>query len=239
MAFPLAELTRGQIIDEALENAGNKKLKTKARLWLNRLLDDLTLKHDWAFLKARTTLTLSGATFQLPADFRRAEDADALTVTVADGTGVYLPVVEHAPLDFQRLSQNGLLTVTASVPTIWTFETDLVNNLYLGRIWPVPAAAVTALLRYRYRIAPLDISDSAAQAIFDADIPKWPYVSMLIQYLYARALAYEDDARADIEMAKYDRELGEMKTEGLRAALSDTPTLPLDERVFRTPFRLE
>src|SRR4030095_3942797 len=99
-------MTRREIIDQALQRAGNNtdSLRKQARIRLNRILQDLYLQWDWPFLWQTAAISLPpAATFPLPTGFVKPEDDHALTVDSAAGVAYGVPLQEVDHLAFAPL----------------------------------------------------------------------------------------------------------------------------------------
>jgi len=139
-------MTRGEMIAQALQRAGNNSvsLTFQARIRLNRILQDLHQGWDWPFLWTTATLQITtDGTVAMPADFLKAEDDQALMITVANGQTMRRPVqeVEHKIFEQRAVDMGG-----GTIPRVWTIDYKRVFGLVTGRVWPRPTNGATATL---------------------------------------------------------------------------------------------
>lgn len=231
MATPTGRLTRGTIIDQAQRLAANTStsLKGEMRVWLNLELQDLYSQWDWPFILTTTTLTLSGLTFALPADFWRSQDDDALQITAVDGIAQrYRRVPE---VDLQRYWRQYDPDTTNTTPLLWA--ADRSNDV--GRLWPTSTAAVSAQLRYKRHVPDVATTPTAT---YDADLPIFPWHSYLVAKLYAMVLQWDEKPMAADALARADGMLARIRGVALpRKSVSDV--VPLDPDTFLPPFEPE
>lgn len=234
MAIPSARMSRGAILDQALQRAGNTKIKAKARETLEYKLDELAIGYEWPFLYATTVLTLTGSSFTLPttngSEFLKAQDDRGLVVTAVDGELQSVVVMEVDPETFSRLAVP--TDATANIPRIWCVNRPGVD----ASIWPTPTASVVATLRYKFRPAAQPLTPTAD---YDASIPWFPWPSTLIRIMFQWALEWDADPRADVEFQKVWGVGGEldMLREAAMPRHSQSSVVVLDPLVFSTPFR--
>lgn len=221
--------TRRRILDQALEKVGNVKILALAREQLNRLLEDLYVQYEWPFLTTVATLTVSGATADLPANFLKAE-ADDTALTLLSGPAGEdlggLPIVQLSPVEWSRRSRG---TVSGR-PLIW-YHDQLLNQ---ARVWPTPDGAYAAQLVYK--ALPADMPTDPTPA-YDADTPLFPYSSLLAVGMEQWGQEYEHNwSAASIASQKFLFMLGNVRNIA-QVRNSQETTIPLDEDTFTTPWR--
>jgi hypothetical protein len=236
--------TRGTIIDQALQRVGNTSVSVlqAARVRLNRILQDLHQQWDWPFLWTYTapdlTITTAG-TIELPRDFLKPEDTEALTLTAVGGVPTWrvLPEVDHRTF-YARNPQ-----ARSAAPTLWTLEYatwNLASEPYpspqkvpVGHAWPLPTAPCTAHLRYKWLPSDLSTADPVS---YDADIPVFPYDSLLSELLFEWAQSYEVDPRR-AESLQVNTLLVERVRGAAFPARSYPSQVPLDPQFFGPAWR--
>lgn len=231
MAIPVGRVTRGVILRQALQRAGNERLLTPvgtdpalARVKLNRILEDLYRDWDWPFLWKSATVQF-GATFALPDDFDRSEDDLALTWLV---NGYRRRAQEVDRYTFELKSGN--VNVTASEPLLWSAD----RAAGIARVWPTPDSTVVATLRYKHQPADLDPTDVAT---YDADIPLFPWADYLMDAVFQWAQEYEQDPRAMQTLSLCEAKLARIRATAIPAR-SRQSVVPLDPDVFTPgPYR--
>lgn len=227
MATPVGRVTRGVILRQALQRAGNEQLLVAsgtdpalARVKLNRILDTLYNQWDWPFLYTSATVTITGDRFALPTDYLTAEDDFALS-WVLEQQRCFAAEVDRAT--FELRSRQTSLT-RASGPEIWT--ADRVGGYAL--VWPLPESPISATLRYKQLPADLDPTDTAT---YDADIPLFPWSDLLMDMVYQWALEYDHNPRAVLQQQQNDEALMRIRGTALPHQ-AKASTLPLDPQVF-------
>ncbi|MHA2313063.1 MAG: phage adaptor protein [Candidatus Thorarchaeota archaeon] len=225
MGIPPGRLTRGTIIDHALSQLGNTKIKARAREALNFILYDLNTQYEWPHLYTVATVTLTAATFSLPSDFLKTQDDNSLTIT-ADGSITTKQVVLE--MDRQQFEALAYPSDTNGTPEYWTVD----RAADVGRLWPVPNTTLTGTLRYKALPDDVDESDTTT---YDADTPSFPWSRHLIQEVFVWGLQYENDPRYQIEEVKRQHQLGVVREAALPLH-STINKIPLDPNVFKTPF---
>jgi hypothetical protein len=181
-------LTRRQIIDEGLSQAGRTDLVSNARLWLNIFLEKMYRTQDFHWMvKSSDGLAISQG-MSVPSDYLRAKTA---TVTVA---GAKTDILEVSKEEYDSMNRSS--TAVTGVPTHFYPNHDE-GKFYF---YPSPSSSVTALnLGYYYLPTISTHTDSSGDAVS----PKWGEdVDVLIQYIKAMAMEYNDDPRAKDAEAK-------------------------------------
>ena len=197
-------LTRGQIISEALSLAGRADLISNGRLWLNIYLDSMYRNQDLSFLLKSSSGMPCIQNAPLPSDYR------ALHTATVGVSGVPLEVValDHFVALNQAQSKHGT--------PLWLC---IDGGNKTAQFYPSPWQGVTWNMTY-YSMPELpDPNDP----LTDSEIPKWELSSdILIQAVYAKALQYLDDSRA--EKAQADAQLmftqAKMNSRDMRAGSS-------------------
>lgn len=173
-------LSRGDVITQGLALAGRPDLLADARLWLNMFLENYYQSQDasWLVKSANVSVT-EGVAF--PSDYRASKSG----LIITDTGKVPIEIFDDpAKYDFFRLSS------TTGVPTIVWAD----NTTRTFKFLPLPDQVYTLALKYYYYPAYLDHDDAAD----DASTFTWgaPY-DILIDYIKARAMEYNDDERQD------------------------------------------
>lgn len=231
MATPVGRLARGEIITQALNRAGNPKIKIGARIALNRILEALYTEHEWPDLA--TTLdgvSLSGPSFPLPADFLRVVDDLGLQILTVSGAPYKIAVKELDPQAFEAVSNP--VDQVSTHP--FYYRIDRAANV--GRLWPRATTAVTGRLRYVALPADVEVSGDMSDPTYDADVPRFFHHGHLIEEVYAWALAYDKDHRATEAKMLAKESLAMVRGRILPRKAIPT-TLELDPDVFSTPYR--
>jgi len=224
--IPPGRYTRQRIRDLALNRAGNRALDADATDFLSQHLFELYSLADWPFLYVSASLTITGRTVQLPADFITAADDHALQILSNDGSPTpHTFALELSPEELSARSGPGMQA--GSPPIYWAVSrSDTTASLF-----PDPTGhSVVALLRYR-RLPP-----EPAPSVEPQDIPVFPYHNYLVQAVYVFALEHERDARAMQEAAIRDKQLATIRL-GAAPLRSQRSDIPLDPAVFRSPWR--
>ncbi len=225
--LPPGRYTRQRIRDLALNRAGNRALDAEAKDWLAQHLFELYTLADWPFLYIAAPVTITGATFPLPADFVTPQDDHALQIVAVDG-GPYANtfVTEVAP---EQLAARAAGTSQGLPPRIWSVS----RSDTTGQVWPDPAGhTVSALLRYR-RLPPEPNPPDEP-----ADVPIFPYHNYLVQAVYVFALEHERDPRA-VQAAAVRDNLFQIIRRGAAPIRSQRSDIPLDPLVFGVPWQGE
>jgi len=229
MSTPPGRLTRGTIIDHALSQLGNKKIKAEARVALNFILYDLHTLYEWPHLHVSATVTLNQAYFALPASpspiFLKTINDSSLIITL-DGTVAIKHVVQET--DRQTFETAAYPSDASGMPLIWTVD----RTSDRGQVWPVPLTSYSAILWYKCLPSDVDVTDVVA---YDASIPSFPWSRHLIQEVFVWGLQYESDSRYAEEEVKRTHQLGVIR-EAAMPLHSQINQIPLDPMIFKTPF---
>lgn len=188
--------SRGQIIDHALTRVGNTtaSLKAQARYRLNRILQELHQGWDWPFLWTAVPITIpTNGVIVLPDNFLKAEDDQSLQIATAGGMPFQAVVTE---VDHRTFALNAVtVDASATFPRFWTID----YALNAGRSWPLPRDACQATLRCK--LLPPDFPITVGNAdIYDADVPTFPWDTLLTDLLFEWAMSYEVDPRRAEQM---------------------------------------
>jgi hypothetical protein len=177
--------------DEVLAHGFDSSYRSRIKAWINegRAVAERRVRLRTLETTLTRTTTAGATTVPLPADFMYMR---GITVT---STGE-----ELSPVSIQWM--DSLVTGNASPstgrPAYYCLDVGSV------RLWPVPDAAYSLLLRYDTE--PTDMANDTDDPAFPAD-----YQHILISYAIARAFRAEDDQeRAASFMADYERGLAEM-----------------------------
>ena len=223
-------LTRGQLIDQALQKVGNttQSLIAQARIRLNRVLQDLAQQWDWPYLWVQLDVTvLPNGTVVLPDSFLKPEDRQSLLITSVDGLPRTQIVAEVDHLTFAQSQASGSLIASADCPVIWTID----YGTPVGRTHPRPDTTCQAVLRAK--LLPDDFPITPSDA-YDADIPRFPYDTLLTDLLFEWAQSYEVDPRRAEQLQVNEATV--MRVRGAAFPDQSYPSqIPLDPLVFSTP----
>ena len=230
----MSRMNRGQLIDQALQRVGNNSpsLKIQARIRLNRVLQDLHQGWDWPFLWTTAPVVLQrNGVVLLPVDFVKPEDDQSLMVLAYQGQAMRRAVqeIDHRTYEAHRGVHHA---GSGGIPQVWTIDYATMT----GRIWPYPLENTQGALRYKFlpRDVPVDQVIDPQYALYDTDIPSFPWDSFLIDSLSEWAMAYEDDPRRAEQLT-----INEEMLRRLRGATwpdrSYPAQIPLDPLFFSTP----
>jgi hypothetical protein len=239
--------TRATIITQALERAGNLKVRQLARDRLNRILEELYSQWEWPFLYKVFPFTFpSGNTggmvniypsFTLPGDFLKTEqEMTGLRIISLDGNTVDFPVTEVDPVQFRR----------RSIPHDLTGQRPLIAYFaYAEQIcyfWPAPTQTCKSQLIYKFLPADVPIGSGAANdpvtAAYDADIPLFPWGGFLSIAIEQWALDYDENPRAQSKLQEMNSAFDNIRNIAM-PRLSQEPNIPLDPTMFGPGFRDE
>lgn len=237
--------TRGTILDQALARAGNAKVRHLARDRLNRILEELYSQWEWPFLYKVSTFTFPAsntggqltlyASVVLPSDFLKTEhETTGLRITSIDGNVRSLPVVEMDPIAFRR----------RAIPSDQESQRPLIHYISYGEqfmyFWPRPTTACQATMIYKFLPAdmPIGTGSDAVTTAYDADIPLFPWGGVLSMAIEAWVLQYDENPRAAEVQAEASAAFDQIRNIALPRQ-SQEETLPLDPKLFSTPFRDE
>lgn len=188
----MLELTRGEIITEALSQAGRPDLISNGRLWLNLFLEDQYTNQDWPWL---IKTALGQAVVQggaIPTDYRSAVSA---TVGRTVTNQQRLDLIKAA--QFNELEGRG--TQIGGTPEfVWIDRLTRTANFY-----PLPSASVQEPLVWNLRYYHIPDIPASNDTTADNKEPLWePNKHILIQAVYVKALEYNDDVRFDKELER-------------------------------------
>jgi hypothetical protein len=224
--IPPGRYTRQRIRDLALNRAGNRALDADATDFLSQHLYELYTLADWPFLYVSASLTITGSTVALPADFVTTVDDHALQILSNDGSPTPNTfALELSPEDLAARSGPGM---QAGSPPLYfaVSRSDTTASFF-----PDPSGHnVQALLRYK-RLPPEPLPSDEPN-----DIPVFPYHNYLVQAVFVFALEHERDARAQQEAQNRDTLMASIRR-GAAPLRSQRGDIPLDPQVFRSPWR--
>lgn len=193
----MLELTRGDIITEALSQAGRPDLISNGRLWLNLFLEDQYNNQDWPWLiqTAKGLAVVQGGT--IPTDYRSAVSA---TVGQTATNQQRLDTIGAA--QFHELE--GRTSQVGGTPQfVWIDLTTRTTNFY-------PAPATSLVWNLRYHASPPLPSNTDPTA--DNLEPVWvPNKKILVQAVFVQALEFNDDVRLEKEQAKLTKMVSDYK----------------------------
>ena len=225
-------MPRGQIIDNALQRVGNttQSLIAQARHRLNRILQDLAQQWDWPHLWVSIDVTIqTNGALALPDNFLKPEDRQSLMLTTLAGQPRTQLVVEVDHITFWKTAGTSpLMGDTSNVaPVIWTIDYGTLT----GRCYPLPSGTAAGILRCK--LLPLDFPVTPPED-YDADIPRFPYDSLLVDLLFEWAQSYEVDPRRAEQLQI--NEAAVMRVRGAAFPEQSFPSqIPLDPLFFSTP----
>jgi hypothetical protein len=221
---------RGEIIGHALQRVGNTTatLVQAARYRLNRILQDLYQGADWPFLwKVSELEILPNGVVPLPEFFVKPEDIESLQLISLEGQPFVATVQEVDHRTFY--GQHPSLSLEAAMPLIWTLD----YSVPVGFVWPRPNQRCAATLRYKWLPPDFPLEDAA---IYDADIPIFPWDTVLSDLVFEWAQSYEVDPRRAEQIAINAQQI--MQTRGASfPERSYSSFVPLDPLIFSTPWR--
>lgn len=235
-------LTRGQVIDQALQRVGNttQSLIATARIRLNRILQDLAMGWDWPFLWTSELITIppGQAWFPLPDGFLKPEDEQSVHLVSIGGQPADGVLQELNRRKFYEVagsrawdSDSGTSSLTATPGTRPQFYSILYGATPFARIWPPSGDSV--VVRIRFKVLPDDVPVSDPQT-YDNDVPTFPYDSLLVDLLFEWAMSYEVDPRRAEQLQVNESTV--QRVRGVAFPDRSVPgTIPLDPLYFSTP----
>jgi len=224
MAVFTGRRTRRQIIDQALKKAGNTKILVEARVELARILERLYLEHEWPFLYTETTLALTAST-TLPTDFLKVESSDTgLRGTAVDGVTEDFPILIVTPTEWRRRAIPRAETAERPDIAMVDYATSTLKP------WPIPETTVTALLVYKKLPAEIDPTNTA---VYDVDVPTFPYHGYLTDEVERWALNYEKDYNASsLKATENARDLAMLLGTAIPKDANQAAEIELDPGIF-------
>jgi hypothetical protein len=202
-------LTRGQIITEALETAGRPDLVSNARLWLNLFLEEFYMNQDVEWLQKSVELPVTGAV-NFPDDYRGARSAIILR-----GSSEFIVPISSDVVQYDLLRK---YNSAEGVPSFIYADHDLRQFLFV----PMPSEAMTLKLKYYYLPEIPDHTDVET----DSEIPKWEMPgAILIEHIKGMAHEYNDDERQQVSEQKVMNKisLAKMNNRDARAGTTKFP----------------
>lgn len=179
------QLSRAQIIEAGLALAGRPDLTSEARLWLSMFLEEQYMNQDYPWLvKTSEALTVSQG-LDFPCDYRNARSAYLL-----DSAGGQIPIEISDQADEYDAKRLGIGPSTTGQPLhIYANHQD--KKFYF---LPEPSSGFQLIVKY-YHVPIIGVHDDTSD---DDEIPTWglPF-SILVDFIKARAMEYDDDVRQD------------------------------------------
>lgn len=226
--------TRGEILTQALQRVGNNtsSLKQQARIRLNRILQELQQGWDWPYLWTTSPLPiLTNGTVPLPTNFLKAEDDQSLQIVTAGGMPFQAVVTE---VDHRTFALNSVtVDASATFPRFWTID----YATPVGRAWPRPRDTCQATLRCK--LLPPDFPTTTVpdnSSDYDADIPLFPWDTLLVDLLFEWAMSYEVDPRRGEQYTVNADTVN--RTRGASFPEKSYPTqVQLDPTIFSRPWQ--
>ena len=209
----MINLTRGQIIQEGLSQAGRPDLVSNGRLWLNLFLDRIYHNQDFHWLKKSSSGLSATQGSSLPTDYRAGISA----TFGEEGNVSQLTVLwDSAEFDARR---NLLGTQTTDRPT-FIFIDEVAKTV---QFLPKPESGGVWNLHYYYLPELPDHTDPG----FDDDVPLWrANFQILVDEIKAKALEFNDDERQGQAAA------------GVNAGISENKINNHDRRAGRSRIKL-
>lgn len=182
--------TANQIINLALNRAGNPTITADAQVELQLIINRLNEDFWWPHLHTTITgsVTPGQATVSLPADYIDVWNKYGIRLTDVNGN------VRTLVLKSEEFRLRTALDTVSGTPEFAVID----DSLQIWRPLPVPEQAYTYQLVYRR--LPAQISN------FDA-VVDFPNDALLVQLLFVWALQREDDARFAEQMIVADNML--------------------------------
>ncbi len=240
--------TRATIITQALERAGNVKIKHLARDRLNRILEELYTQWEWPFLYKVFSLTFpSGntggqitiyASFSLPSDFLKTEqETTGLRIIAQDGLTVDFPVIEVDPVQFRRRAIPHDLEGQRPLMYYCSYAEQV------AYFWPKPTfVSNQAQLIYKFLVPEVAIGSGAASdpvtQAYDAEIPLFPWGGFLSMAVEQWALDYDDNPKAGPKQQEVNATFDNIRNIAMPRA-SQEMNIPLDPLMFGPGYRDE
>lgn len=190
-------LTRGDVITQGLEKAARPDLVSDARLWLNLFLEEMYYNQDWHWLvkSADGLAVIQGGS--LP-DFYRSAKAASI---ISNGDRIPLRIITDRD-EWEEIKRN--TRDTTGVPNRAFVDMED-RKMYFA---PTPSGTLLMDLSYYYIPQVPNHRDPEN----DDELIKWelPY-NIIIDYIKAMAMEYNDDLRQDKAMATVEKKLAQYK----------------------------
>jgi len=203
-------LTRGEIITEALNLAGNTQITTRAQSWLNYILEELYSLYTWVFIEKNSNFSTNQASYALPTDFLYQLNM-RITVGNSQSPLIYLPLPEYDSLTKSTTSEG--------TPQYYTIDNETKKIIF----YPSPDTAYTYDFRYLY--LPTALTS-------DSETPAFILARILVQAVYCEALKYLDDERYMQALQVLTQMNNNFKRSPRLSQFSRT-FIPLDSRFFK------
>ena len=174
-------LTRGQIISEALSQAGRTDLTSNARLWLNLFLEKIYKTQDWDWLVKDSGVLALVQNGPVPTDYWKMKSATLIR------NGIPQLEIETVLSDEWASLQRGASSANGGPYKAWVNE-DLRTFSY----WPTPDNSFSWQFWYYY----MPVLPTHTTSAGDSATPKWELNDeILIRAVQMKALYYNDDKR--------------------------------------------
>lgn len=189
-----AQWSRGAILQQALQKAGNKKIVQLARDRLNRLLEELYTQYEWPFLYTDYQFMMPSGntggpplwpTFQLPTQFPLTLQtivggvSQSLVYTVNfmktmdEVTSLRISTKNGLTVDLPIVETNPVQFRRRAIPHDLQGDRPLIwyvdYSTLFGVTWPVPTAACFCDLRFKF--LPTDQPIGSGGPLFNATDP--------------------------------------------------------------------
>lgn len=212
-------MTRIALINHALDQAGlDSSFQTKARTWLNTVLEKLSIRTNYKFYrkKAETAWVSGQKAYNLPADYQRSDSCFMLDP--AGNPGQAIPIVE--PYEFDMYTPGS----SSGTPVMATIDLDAGTIIFSSA--PSDPNGRSYRLWY-FRDPPTYSTDTTDDSV----VPDFEDQETLIQELILMAYQFREDERE----AAQERKLKETKAEFQRNMFESdgTSVMPLNSFVFR------
>lgn len=180
----LINLSRGDIITDALDIAGRPDLVSQARLWLNLYLEEIYYNQDMYWTLKSTSLSVANG-LSFPSDYRSAKSAQ---IVDSNNSRADIEIIDDSA-HWQNLKK-AFATTESGMPQYAL--ADELNRQF--QFLPSPRSGLTLDLSY-YSVPSLpDHTDAATDLL----VPVWKMpTQILIDKIKVKAMEYNDDDRFD------------------------------------------
>jgi hypothetical protein len=179
----MGSMTRNQIINEALQLAGNTGLGTRAVAWLQTWLDRVYQSYPWPFLKGTLVTTVPPGSGVLSIN-------DPATLRITDVTGARLLTSSGDFIRTLNLYKGHTSGVFSGEPVNVIYGQDIFDP-YRATMTLGASAQIPYQLGVDYQFLP--------PALGADDHPHYPNDETCIQAVFWRALKHQKDDRQEIE----------------------------------------
>lgn len=221
-------LTLIQIVDASLDQAGlDSGFRSKARQWLNLILQDLSGDFDWPEwnkLSPYVPFVAGQKSYSLPADFEHADTLYLYNIN-ADGDEVQQEAIRI--YDSYRFDAANFFNVNGRPSAVMVDEMN--SNLIFNS---APSdSAYGYKLRYFKQAPQYDITGTD-----DAEIPEFKDQNYLIKELVKWAYEFQDDERYQAKNQENDQKLKKVQR-NIYQANDSTGQMPLNTFWYRPRVR--